>query len=139
MPTPTDNPFTALTRPQGFEVAVENPGHKTSMFPALVGFDNHGDASSFAKDLFGTLKKAEKRFDKGKGDTSDPEAGDPFQVMATPNGEYMVHVDGVEVATYKNKKKANAVANALNDEVEKRKLADECYDPDPLGERRNEK
>ena len=115
----------------GYATQVWKPTASHNRSNVLV-FKTKKEADKFTKHLNGTKEEAEKLADKGEGDTSKPDDESAFTVRWRPDGWVVSH-DGRTVGVYKSEEKANAVANAMDEEVEKRKKKDDCIDPDVFG------
>ncbi|MGH1505378.1 MAG: hypothetical protein ACRBI6_17640 [Acidimicrobiales bacterium] len=116
---------------------VEGHGHVVIASGPKPGWDtlfsNVGaeDAASYAERLNDTMHKAERQFDrKGKGNLNSPAEGGKFGVDQV-GSRWVVHgPNGGVVGVYDSEGKANAVANALNEEADAiEKEEDDCVDP----------
>lgn len=134
---PTANPGRIVGISEG-HVLVTNPNSGRQVTWVQIFGRVPGDsAHDIAGALNSAMNKAEERFDsKGKGDISDTADNRFFRVQKFSNGYGVVSTGGGVVAVYRSKKKANAVANALDAEAERQaerhglNKAEPCVAPD---------
>ncbi|MEM7337755.1 MAG: hypothetical protein AAF467_03845 [Actinomycetota bacterium] len=125
-PKPNDIPelsplFQTNSNPQNYTVHVGLDQRASQ--PVLFTFDNEEAARQSERGFERARDRAERRWDRNEGgDTSAPSGDKPFSVQKNPSGPgFNVMVAGdppTRVARYNDEGKANAVANAMNDEHE---------------------
>ncbi len=139
-------PFLPTANPGGFHgtseghvyVRIPNGEGKQSQWDRLFSYVGGENAHQIASDLSSVLDKAERRFDRnGSGDTSDTSDNKHFRTQKFRNGYGVVSNGGGVVGVYDTEEKANAVANALEEEMEKQTeehgdSADPCVDNTPF-------
>ncbi len=116
-----------------YVVQIRTPRAEQNEWPVVAMFGSLKAANRFEQRLQKTLEKATKQAERGKGDTSDPDADADFQVQQRLDKKFhVVHRDGGDsIGIYETREEANVVANALNEEVETVEQEEEdCVDPE---------
>ncbi len=134
---PPANPGEILGSEAG-HVHIRNPNdNRRDQWVKIFSYVGGTTADEIAGHLNDAMSRAERRFDRnGKGDTSDTSENTYFRTQKFSNGYGVVSTGGGVVAVYDSEDKANAVANALDDEAEEQAEehgvdgADPCVAPD---------